>query len=159
MSMCVSEDNDALESLPLRLLIVAVVAALSVVPAAEALDALEDRGFLSRAGLMMDKVVHTAQMLSMQAPGASRTVEVDLSSDGSLRAVRLIIGDEPNGPSASALVLELSSGARIVRSAQDPPARMSSPLGQGLEVGSERFCLRMVACLMDGAYVVSVEVL
>jgi len=156
--MNMSKDRDALESLPLRLMIVAAVAAMSVVPAAEALETLEDRDFVSRAGLALDKVVNTAQMLSMQGPGASRTVEVDLTSDGSLRAVRLVVGDVPEGPYASALVLELSSGAKIIRLAQDPPVRMSSPFGWGLEVESDRFALHLEAYLSDGACIVSAEV-
>ena len=156
--MGISSDDDALESLPLRLLIVATVAAMSVVPAAEALDTLQDRDFVSRAGLTMDQVIHTAQMLSMQGPGASRMVEVDLSSDGSLKAVRLVVGDIPEGAYANALVLELSSGGRIIRTAQDPPVWMVSPSGDGLEVTSERFSLRMEARLSGDRCIVSVEV-
>lgn len=158
MPMGFSKDHDALESLPLRLLIIALVAGMSVVPAAQALEALEDRDFLSRAGIVMDKVVHTAQMLSMQGPGASRTVELDLSSGGSLRAVRLVVGDSPEGPYANVLVLELSSGAKMVRMALDPPVRMSSQFGAGLEVGSERFSLRLETHMADGPCIVLVEV-
>ena len=158
MRMSISSDDDALESLPLRLLIVAAVAAMSIVPAAEALDTLQDRDFVSRAGLTMDEIIHTAQMLSMQGPGASRTVEVDLSSDGSLKAVRLVVGDDPDGAYTNALVLELSSGGRIIRIAQDPTARMASPSGDGLEVTSERFSLRMEAHLSGDRCIVSVEV-
>lgn len=156
--MSISEDRDALESLPLRLLIVAVVAAMSVVPAAEALEAMEDREFVSRAGIAMDKLAITAQALSMQGPGASRTVEVDMSSAGSLKAVRLTVGDEPDGPCAGALVLDLSSGAKIIRLVQDPPVTMTSPAGLGLVVGSDRFSLRMLACIISGESVIMVEV-
>jgi hypothetical protein len=156
--MRLSRDDRALESLPLRLLIVAAVAAMSVVPAADALETLQDRDFLSRAGLMMDKVVHAAQMLSMQGPGASVTVELDLTSEGGLRAVRLVIGDEPGGAYASAVVLELSSGARMVRQALDPPTSMTSVFGHGLDVGSQRLSLRMEARLSGDYCVVYVEV-
>ncbi len=156
--MRLSHDQRALESFPLRLMIVAVVAAMSIMPAAEALGSLQDRDFLSRAGLMMDKVVWAAQALSMQGPGASRTVEVDLSSGGSLSAARLTIGDFPGGPCGNAVVLELSSGAKLVRLAQDPPAWMTSASGGGLEVESSRFSLFMEAVLMEGSFLVSVEV-
>lgn len=156
--MTISSDRRALESLPLRLLIVAVVASMSVVPAAEALETLKDRDFLTRAGQAMDRVIFTAQVLATQGPGARRTIDLDLSSDGSLHAVSLVIGDSPGGAASRAAVLELSSGARLVRLAEDPPAAMTSPFGQGLEVHSSRFSLAMQTVLMDGACVVCVEV-
>lgn len=156
--MRLSRDPEGLESLPLRLLIVAAVAAMSVAPAAEALDTLQDRDFLTRAGLTLDKVVHVAQMLSMQGPGAARTVDVDLSSEGGLRAVRLVIGDCPDGPRRYAVVLELSSGAVLTRSAEDPPACMTSLLCASLETRSTELSLRMQAQVIDGGCVVLVEV-
>jgi len=156
--MRLRDDRRALESLPLRLMIVAVVAAMSIVPAADALESLQDRDFLSRAGLMMDKVVWAAQALSMQGPGASRTVEVDLSSEGSLSAARLTIGDAPGGPCGNAVVLELTSGAKLVRLAQDPPAWMTSAFGSGLVIEPARFSLSMEAEFLDGTCVVTVEV-
>lgn len=155
--MRMSSDDRGLESLPLRLLIVAAVAAMSIAPAAGALEALQDRDFMSRAGLTMDKVVHTAQMLSMQGPGAAATIGLDLSSDGGLGMARLAIGDAPGGAYASAVVLELSSGARIVRLAQDPPACMTSAAWQCLEVGSSRFSLRMETLLSEDGCMVVVE--
>jgi hypothetical protein len=151
-------DCGALESLPLRLLIVAVVAAMSVAPAASALEALQDRDFVSRARLAMDRVVNVAQMLSMQGPGAARTVDVDLSSEGSLRALRLSVGDAPGGAYASAVVLELSSGGKLMSLADDPPVRMCSASMQGLTVTAERFSLRMEAQLVGGACTVVVGV-
>lgn len=156
--MRLSRDQRALESFPLRLMIVAVVAAMSIVPASEALESLQDRDFVSRAGLGMDKVVYMAQMLIMQGPGALRTVELDLTSEGTLSAVRIVIGDVPGGPYGNAVVLELSSGAKLVRLAQDPPACMTSTFGQGLEVKSCRFSLVMETVLSDGVCLVSVEV-
>jgi hypothetical protein len=156
--MRLREDCEALESLPLRLLIVAVVAAMSVAPAASALEALQDRDFVSRARLAMDRVVNVAQMLSMQGPGAARTVDVDISSEGSLRALRLSVGDRPGGAYASAVVLELSSGGRLVSIAGDPPVRMCSGSLEGLEVTAERFSLRMEASLVGGVSMVVVDV-
>ncbi len=156
--MRLSGDQRALESFPLRLMIVAVVAAMSVAPAAEALESIQDRDFLSRAGLMMDKIVYAAQMLVMQGPGASRTVELDLSSGGGLSAIRVTIGDTPGGPYGNAVVLELSTGAKLVRLALDPPAYMTSAFGQGLDVESCRFSLAMETLISDGECIVSVGV-
>lgn len=156
--MRLSRDEAGLESLPLRLMIVAIVAAISVVPAAEALGALQDRDFVSRARLAMDRVVYTAQMLSMEGPGAARTVDLDLSSEGALRALRLVVGDSPGGAYASAVVLELSTGGRLVSLASDPSVAMCSLSGAGLEVTSERFSLRMEAGPADGGCVVLVGV-
>lgn len=143
--MRLPRDAAALESFPLRLMIVAVVAAMSVAPAAGALEALQDRDFVSRARLAMDRVVHVAQMLSMQGPGAARTVDLDLSSEGGLRALRLRVGDAPGGAYASALVLELSSGGRLISLASEPPVRMCSASLEALVVDSERFSLRLEA--------------
>lgn len=156
--MRISSDERAVESFPLRLMVVAAVAAMSIVPAAEGLEALRDRDFLSRAELAVDKVVRTAQLLSMEGPGAARTFGLDLSSEGSISAVRLVIGDVPGGPYASAVVLELSSGAKLVGVAHDPPAAMTSPFDIGLVVASDRFSLAMEAVMSDGACVIRAEV-
>lgn len=156
--MRLNADDRALESLPLRLMVVAAVAALSVAPAVEALDTVRDRDFVARAGLTLDRVVRTAQAVSLEGPGSVRTIDVDLSSEGSLRAARLSIGDCPNGSSACAVVLELSTGVKLVKLAQSPWAAMTSSAGGCLEVTSERFSLRMEAVLGRGACVVSVEV-
>lgn len=156
--MRLSRDEGALEALPLRLMIVAVVAAMSIAPAAEALEVLQDRDFVSRARLAMDRVVHTAQMLSMQGPGAARTVDMDLSSEGSLRALGLVVGDRPGGAYANAVVLELSSGGRLISLATDPAVDMCSVCLQGLQVDSERFSLRMEVRQAGGDLLVCVGV-
>lgn len=152
--------NDArgLESLPMRLMVVAVVAALSVLPAANALDNLRERDFVTRLGLAADTVAASAQALSMQGPGAARTLTLDLSSEGGLRMTRMVIGDVPGGPSSCAVVLELSSGARIVRLAEDPPAFMTSADSQRLEVVSDRPSLKMHVIAYEDWCAVVVEV-
>jgi len=157
MTMPVADD-EALESLPMRLMVVAIAAAMSIVPAAEALETLQDRDFVSRARLTMDRIIGAAQVLSMQGPGAARTVDVDLSSQGGLRAVSLSVGDGPGGAYANALVLGLSSGASLVALAQEPSVAMSSETGATLVVSTDRFCLRMEARLVGDERIVSVEV-
>ncbi|MDQ1371759.1 MAG: hypothetical protein QG582_674, partial [Candidatus Thermoplasmatota archaeon] len=57
-----------------------------------------------------------------------------------------------------AVVLELSTGAKLVRLALDPPACMTSAFGQGLAVESSRFSLVMEAFISDGECLVSVGV-
>lgn len=156
--MRLKEDLAALESLPLRLLIVAVVAAMAVAPAAGALEALQDRDFVTRSRLAMERVVHAAQMLSMQGPGAAQTVDLDLSSEGALRALRLRVGDAPGGPYANAVVLELSSGGVFISLADDPPVSMCSSSLGGLEIAAERFSLRLEARMTGGACLVVVGV-
>lgn len=156
--MRTGRDDSAVEALPLRLIIVAAVAALSVVPAAEALEAMHDRDFVSRAGLLLDKVVRAAQIVSLEGPGSARTLELDFSSEGSVRAVLLSIGDDPGGARSCAVVLELSTGARLVRVAESPSAAMTSSHGGCLEVSSEQFSLHMEAALGQTACIVLVEV-
>ncbi len=157
MAMAI-RDDEALESLPMRLIVVAVAAAMSIIPAAEALETLQDRDFVSRARLTMDNLVGVAQMLSMQGPGAARTVDVDLSSEGGLRALGLRVGDVPGGAYASAVTIELSSGASLLRLAQEPPVAMVSSEGGTLVVEAERFTLRMETALLGDERVVTVEV-
>lgn len=156
--MRLSADARAIEALPMRLLVVAAVAAMSIVPAAQALQTLDDRDFLARAELVAGKVISAAQMLSVQGPGASKVLELDLSSDGGLRLSRMTVGDAPGGPCASAVVIELSSGARIVRLADDPTVAMTSDHGTGLEVSSDRPRLRMTAVAQGAWCSVVVEV-
>ena len=63
-------DTRALEALPLRLLVIAIAAGLSVVPAAEALESLRDRSFLQRCETQLDTIIGTCQMISMEGYGA-----------------------------------------------------------------------------------------
>jgi hypothetical protein len=156
--MPLRNDIRGLESLPMRLMVVAVVAALSVLPAANALESLQDKDFLTRAGLAANAIVTSAQILSMQGPGAARTLTLDLTPEGGLRVSKMLIGDIPGGPSSCAVVFELSSGARIVRLAEDPQAVMTSAAGRQLEVVSDSPALRMRAVAYEDWCAVVVEV-
>src|SRR5512137_3042702 len=113
--MSITKDCSGLESLPLKLMIVAIVAALSILPAADALSTLKNRDFLQRAESQLARIAATAEGLAISGPGNVRTISVDLSSDGSTRFYQLVLGDDADGSNASALVLELSTGSRMIR--------------------------------------------
>jgi hypothetical protein len=70
-------DIGALESLPLKLMIVAMVACMSVIPAGQALDELRDRDYVARAKLQLETVISAAQMLMIDGPGGVRTLRLD----------------------------------------------------------------------------------
>ena len=118
--MTLALDRFALEALPLRLLIIAVVAGLSIVPASDALESLRTRTFLQRCEVQLEMVIRTSQMISLEGYGAARTVQLDFRSDGGLRMRSLTIGGGWGEPSMSSAVLELSSGSRLVRTALEP---------------------------------------
>lgn len=151
------KDCRGLESLPLKLIIVATVAALSILPAADALGTLRNRDFLQRADSQLDRIASAAETLAITGPGNVRTLSVDLTSEGSVRFSRLIIGGNASGPNASVLILELSTGARMVRALEDPPVCMTSPSGAAVEISNPVFEMRMTAAMDDfGTIIVEV---
>lgn len=147
--MRLGDDESALESIPLRLMIVAVVVSMSVIPASEALESLRDGDFVRRAEAQLDLIVSTVEVLAIEGPGGMRTIELDFRSEGSLRFESLIIGDSEDGPNVSAVVLRLSNGGTIVRTADSPPVAIGSGPGSGLMIASSSCCLRL-SCEMSG---------
>ena len=156
MRLC--HDRAGLESIPLKLMIVAVVTSLSVLPASHALQGLENRDFVRRAGLGLDMIISTAQTITTEGPGSARTISLDLRGDGSLRPDRLTIGDRVGGPNASSAVLRLGNGATIIRSATDPPAIIVGPGQTAFVTSTFALDLRMSAMLGNRSVYVLVEV-
>jgi hypothetical protein len=150
-------DIDALESLPLKLMIVAVVACMSVIPAGQALEGLRDRDYVARAKLQLETVISTAQTLMIDGPGGVRTVHLDFDHDGSQAFDRLMIGDERGGPNMSSIVLRLKGGASIVRSATEPEVWMTGTPHGRVVVESPTCDLRLSAQIVDRTAFVLVE--
>lgn len=145
--MAIRDDCRAVESLPLRLMIVAVVVCLSVLPAAEALDTFRNRDLIRRAALELDEIMAVAQLMAIQGPGNVRTLAVDLRGDGSLRFDTLSIGDSEDGPNLSSAVLRFKNGAALSRAALEPPVWLRSASGSALTVDSPVFELRLESVL------------
>ena len=152
-------DTQAVESLPLRLLVVAIVAGLSIMPAAGALDALRDRSFLDRCSVQLQTMVSTAEVVAMEGIGARRSLHVDLTSDGALSASELGIGGGPDEPTRSSVILELSSGRRMICQADGPFTWLASPAHERLVTRSTAFTLVMTASESAGQRLVVCEVL
>ena len=150
-------DTAGLESIPLKLIIVAVVATMSVVPAAQALTGLENRDFGRRAEVQLDLIVTTAQVLTVQGPGNVRTISLDFSGEGSLQFERLCIGDPLGGPNSSSAKLVLNNGAVLTRVAQDPPCTFCSSSMACFVSSLDRIELRMAAVLDNRTTLVIVE--
>jgi hypothetical protein len=148
--MRLGEDESALESIPLRLMIVAVVVSMSVIPASQALENLRDGDFVRRAEAQLDLIVSTAEVLAIEGPGGVRTIELDFRSEGSLRFRCMFVGDSEDGANVSAVVLRLSNGGTIVRTADNPTIIMISGSGGGLTIVSSYSCLRL-SCEVSGS--------
>lgn len=159
MAMALRQDRRALEALPLRLLVIAVVAGLSVIPAAEALESLRDRTFLQRCELQLDTAIRTSQMIAMEGYGAVRTVQLDFRSDGKLRMASVTIGDGWGEPGMASIVLELSTGRRMIRTAMEPAVWITSETHQGLRVCSESFALRLTVAPHESVPIIVCEAL
>lgn len=150
-------DQDALESLPLKLLIVAIVASMSVIPAGEALDGLRDRDFVARAKLELETVISVAQTLMLDGPGGARTIHMDFEGGGSRAFALLTIGDERGGPNMSAAVLRMKSGASLVRTATGPEVWMMGRSHDSLVIDEPRCDLRLSTQLTNRTAYVLVE--
>lgn len=140
-------DCQGVETIPLRLMIVAVVVGLSVLPASEALDTFRNRDLVKRAALELDEMMAVAQVMAIQGPGNVRTLTFDLRGDGSLRFDRITIGDSDDGPNMSSAVLRFTNGAVLSRSAHEPAVWLRSASGGALTVESPVFELRLESVL------------
>ena len=142
--MRLKTDSGGLESLPLRLMIVAVVASLSIIPAGEALNNLRNKDFVNRVELQVESIISTAQLLTIAGPGGTRTVSLDFSSEGTLAFERIAIGDG-EGANKSSVVLKFTNGATMVKTCVDPATWLRTEEGSGLLMESPVFELTMSA--------------
>ncbi len=150
-------DIAGLESLPLKLMIVGIVATLSIIPAGEALANLKNRDFVRRAELQLEKIATSAEILAIGGPGNVRTFSLDFTGQGSMRFERIVIGDERDGSNISSVVLHLRDGAIMARSANEPATWLMGPDGERLELTSPVFDLRMSCVVKENANCVIVE--
>lgn len=146
--MSLRYDSSGLESLPLKLMIVAVVASLSIIPASEALDSLQVRDLARKAELQLDLIIGTAQVVGIEGPGSVRTLDLDLDGGTRMRFASLSAGDHKGGPNMSSIVLRFAGGGSTVRSASDPPVWMTGLDGESLVVDIPKFKLRL-SCVLD----------
>ena len=146
--MRLRHDRSGLESLPLKLMIVAVVASLSIIPASEALDSLRVRDFARKAELQLDLVIGTAQVVGIEGPGSVRTLDLDLDGGTRMRFASLSIGDHRGGANMSSVVLRFVGGGLTVRSASNPPVWMTGLDGESLVIDTPIFKLTL-SCVLD----------
>lgn len=121
---------------------------MSIIPASEALGTLRNGDFIRRAEAQLDMIISTAEVLAVQGPGGVRIVALDFRSEGSLGFESLMIGDSFDGPNASSVILMLSNGGTIVRTACDPPVAMSRG-SEGLLVSSPVYSLSLSCEMSD----------
>ncbi|MCU0860337.1 MAG: hypothetical protein MUE55_07125, partial [Thermoplasmata archaeon] len=119
---------------------------------------LRDKDFLRRAEAQLEELVWTAEVVSLEGPGSSRTVVLDFSSDGGIRFDRLTVGDHRDGPNQTAVRLVLSTGSSIVRITDMPPVPMSGPDGGAVVVQSTTATMTVRCAIEDGVQRVLVEV-
>ncbi len=143
--MSLRMDSRGLESLPLKLMIVSVVASLSIIPAAQALENMRTKDFINRIELQLDRIVSSAELLAINGPGGVTTVELDFSSQSRLSFDCLMIGDRDGGPNMSSVVLRFSNRAVMIESSSDPPVWFRTEDARSLIVDAPRFDLRMSA--------------
>lgn len=151
------DDIRAVESIPLRLMIVAIVVGMSILPASEALNAFRNRDLVRRAAMELDEMIAVAQVMAIQGPGNVRTLTFDLRGDGSLRFDRLTIGDYAEGANISSVVLRFTNGAIMTRSALEPAVWLRSDAGGCLTVYHALFQLRLESVLDNGVFYIVAE--
>ncbi len=133
----------------MKMMIVAIVASLSIVPAAESLSNLRTRDFLNRVELQLESMISTVQQLTIGGPGGIRTIELDFTGKGKVAFESISIGDRLRGPNMSSIIVRFTNGAVLTKTSSEPPVWMRQESGQGLIVESECFDLKMSA-LIDG---------
>jgi hypothetical protein len=156
--MSLRDDRSGLESLPLKLMIVAVVASLSIIPASEALDSLRTRDFARKAGLQLDLIIGTAQVVGIEGPGSVRTLDLDFDGGTRTRFASLSMGDHRGGANMSSVVLRFVGGGSTVHSASNPSVWMTGLDGKSLVIDTPRFKLTMSCILANRTCSILLEV-
>jgi hypothetical protein len=146
--MSLRHDRSGLESLPLKLMIVAVVASLSIIPASEALESLRVRDFARKTETQLDLIIGTAQIVGIEGPGSARTLDLDLEGGTRMRFASLSMGDHKGGPNMSSIILRFVGGGSTVRSASNPPVWMTGLDRESLVIDTPRFRLTL-SCMLD----------
>ena len=156
--MCLQEDEEGLVSLPLKLLVISVVATMSIIPAADALESMHYKEFVSRCSAQLQGIIRTCQLLSVEGPGAARGVTLDLRSQGTPGMACLSIGGGYGRPGMCSAVLELSNGNRIIATAEQPSVWICSEELEVLLVYSCLLELRFECTIVPGGVCVTVKV-
>ena len=151
-------DCAGLESLPLKLMIVAIVASLSIIPAAQALESMKNRDLFRKAEIQLGMIISSAEILAINGPGNIKTIALDFSGGGSLKFERLFIGDARDGANMTCVILRTTSGGAMIKSANEPAVWMTSPNQQRLEISVPTFNLRLTSMIMDSTTFVQAEV-
>ncbi len=157
--MRLKSDKRAVEEIPLRLMIVAVVAAMSVLPAAQALETLRTRDFVVRASQQLDEIIRTADVLSVEGPGSVRTLHLDFASSGRVGLESFEMGGALEGPNSTSVILKLSNGGVLVRSTSSEDATICAKDSAGLRTSAVRFDLRLSAQYEKGRFCILAEVI
>ncbi len=147
--MTVAWDERGLESLPLKLVIVAIIATMSVVPAGQTLDAFRDRDYMTRAEVQLESIVSAAETLLVEGPGAVRTLHLDFERQGRAGFESLSVGDRRGGPNMSLVILRTIGGAIMIRGASEPQVWLMGASGSSLDILILSFAVRLSAQL-DG---------
>lgn len=151
-------DTQAVETIPLRLMIVGVVIALSVLPAAQALDTLRNSNFFDRALQQIEAVADAAAIISIEGPGSVRTLSLDFSSNGELRFSSLSIGGPAGSPNSTMMLLTLSNERELARTVSADGTHVCSRERSSLQISIAQFALRMSAQFEKGEFWIQVEV-
>jgi hypothetical protein len=141
--MTLARDERGLESLPLKLIIVAIIATMSVVPASQALESFRDRDYMMRAQVQLENIVSAAETLLVEGLGAVRTLQMDFERHGGAGFESLSIGDRRGGPNMSLVILRTNGGGVIAREAGEPQVWLRSTSGSSLDVRVPSFAIRL----------------
>lgn len=133
-------DAEGVEGLPLRLLVAAIVAGLTIPTVVAGLTAYEAQQVELRTVQELDAVVRVAQQLYMSGDGA-QDVRVDLAGGVTVRVEYAAIGDAPGGPLAPSVRFKLSGQPEVFLLA-DPPVPMAGEDGP-LSLGPGRHVVRV----------------
>ena len=126
--------------LPLRLLVAAIVAGLTIPTIVSGLSVYEAHEVSARAIRAIEAVVLVAQQFYLSGGGAE-DVRVDLEGGVTAKVEYVVIGDAPDGPRAPTARFKVS-GQPEVFVLSDPPVPMAGE-GGPLRVGPGRHTVRV----------------
>ena len=145
--MSLSCDSRGIEGVPIKLLIVAIVLAITGPLIFSALMSFDRARVEQGLEAELDEFVSTVQVIYTSGPGNSVTIEFDIPSGTFTRVETVCFGDVPGGSMSSVIRYRLQGRAESLMVLESPNVPMIGLDNVPLEIASGRYDI-LAECLV-----------
>jgi len=142
----IGRDNKAIEGLPLTMIVVMVVLAITIPLIIGSLRAY-DRGRVEQElASEIDRFISMVQLVYTSGPGNSAVIEFNAASGSMTHIDSVIFGDEPGGSMASIIRYTITGRVEVMTLLESPNVPMMSSSNTSFEISSGNYKI-MAECV------------